>query len=148
MIRRCSRRDLLREMAGAALAAGAWPIAATGGSAQSSSPVRMHTRPIPSSGEALPVVGLGTYINFDVTPGSAEYRALPAVLAAMFAAGGTVIDSSPMYQRAEQTTGELLTAITPRPPAFLATKVWTSGREAGIAQMEQSFSCCARRAST
>ena len=50
-----------------------------------------------------------------------------------------MIDSSPMYQRAEQTTGELLSAMTPRPPAFLATKVWTSGRDAGIAQMEQSF---------
>ena len=99
----------------------------------------MQTRPIPSSGEALPVVGLGTYINFDVAPGTAEYRALPAVLAALFAAGGTVIDSSPMYQRAEQTTGELLSAMTPRPPAFLATKVWTSGRDAGVAQMEQSF---------
>jgi diketogulonate reductase-like aldo/keto reductase len=99
----------------------------------------MHTRPIPSSGEALPVVGLGTYINFDVTPGSADYRRLPDVLRMLFAGGGTVIDSSPMYRRAEQTTGELLGAVTPRPAAFLATKVWTSGRDAGIAQMEQSF---------
>jgi diketogulonate reductase-like aldo/keto reductase len=99
----------------------------------------MHTRPIPSSGEALPVVGLGTYINFDVAPGSAEYQRLPDVLRTLFAAGGTVIDSSPMYRRAEQTTGELLSAMTPRPPAFLATKVWTSGRDAGLKQMEQSF---------
>ena len=50
-----------------------------------------------------------------------------------------MIDSSPMYRRAEQTTGELLAAMSPRPTAFLATKVWTSGREAGVAQMEQSF---------
>lgn len=99
----------------------------------------MHTRPIPSSGEALPVVGLGTYINFDVAPGSAEYQRLPDVLRTLFAAGGTVIDSSPMYRRAEQTTGELLSAMTPRPAPFLATKVWTSGRDAGLAQMEQSF---------
>ncbi|MGE0362086.1 MAG: aldo/keto reductase [Vicinamibacterales bacterium] len=99
----------------------------------------MHTRPIPSSGEALPVVGVGTWLNFDVAPGSADYQRLPGVLDALFAAGGTVIDSSPMYRRAEQTTGELLAARATRPPAFLATKVWTSGRDAGIAQMEQSF---------
>lgn len=99
----------------------------------------MHTRPIPSSGEALPVVGLGTYLNFDVQPASADYQALPAVLDALFAAGGSVIDSSPMYGRAERSTGELLAARTPRPRAFLATKVWTSGREAGLAQMEASF---------
>ena len=96
-------------------------------------------RPIPSSGRALPVVGLGTYINFDVTPGSEAYRALPAVLDALFAAGGSVIDSSPMYGRAEQTTGELLGSAGTRSKAFIATKVWTSGREAGLAQMEQSF---------
>jgi diketogulonate reductase-like aldo/keto reductase len=105
---------------------------------QGAKPTRMHTRPIPSSGEPLPVVGLGTYINFDVSPGTADYQALPAVLRALFASGGTVIDSSPMYRRAERTVGELLGAMTPRPAAFLATKVWTSGREAGIAQMEQS----------
>jgi diketogulonate reductase-like aldo/keto reductase len=99
----------------------------------------MHTRPIPSSGEPLPVIGLGTYINFDVAPGSADYQRLPDVLRALFAAGGRVVDSSPMYRRAERTTGELLEAMTPRPPAFLATKVWTPGRDAGLAQMEQSF---------
>jgi aryl-alcohol dehydrogenase-like predicted oxidoreductase len=99
----------------------------------------MITRPIPSSGEALPVVGVGTWINFDVAPGSADYAALSGVLDALFNAGGTVIDSSPMYGRAERTTGELLAARSPRPAAFLATKVWTSGRDAGIAQMEASL---------
>lgn len=57
----------------------------------------------------------------------------------LFAAGGNVIDSSPMYGRAERTAGELLAARDPRPQTFLATKVWTSGREAGLAQMEKSF---------
>ncbi len=99
----------------------------------------MTTRHIPSSGQALPVIGLGTYINFDVSPGSGDYQRLPAVLDTLFAARGSVIDSSPMYGRAEQTTGELLAASGERPSAFLATKVWTSGREAGLAQMEQSF---------
>lgn len=99
----------------------------------------MKTRRIPSSAEELPVIGLGTYIKFDVEPGSAAYRALPEVLDALFAAGGTVIDSSPMYGRAERTAGELLAGRDPRPRTFLATKVWTSGRAAGIAQMEESF---------
>ena len=99
----------------------------------------MHTRPIPSTREALPVIGCGTWIGFDHRPGSAEYQRLPGVLDALFAAGGSVVDSSPMYGRAEETTGELLVASKQRAKAFLATKVWTSGRDAGIAQMEQSF---------
>jgi aryl-alcohol dehydrogenase-like predicted oxidoreductase len=99
----------------------------------------MTTRPIPSTREALPVIGCGTWIGFDVSPGSAEYQRLPGVLDALFAAGGTLIDSSPMYGRAEAVVGALLAASGQRDKAFLATKVWTSGREAGIAQMEQSF---------
>jgi len=101
--------------------------------------MQMTTRPIPSTKEALPVIGCGTWIGFDRRPGTDEYQRLPGVLEALFAAGGTVIDSSPMYGRSEETTGELLAAAKPRTKPFLATKVWTSGREAGIAQMEQSF---------
>ncbi|AZV26524.1 aldo/keto reductase [Pseudomonas syringae] len=100
----------------------------------------MQTRVIPSSSEPLPLVGLGTYRGFDVAPGDPVYKQLPAVLGELFKKGGTVIDSSPMYGRAEETTGELLSIHEPRSPAFLATKVWTRGREEGIAQMEQSFS--------
>jgi aryl-alcohol dehydrogenase-like predicted oxidoreductase len=99
----------------------------------------MNTRPIPSTNEALPVIGCGTWVGFDHAPGSTEYQRLPGVLDALFDAGGTLLDSSPMYGRAEQTTGELLAASKNRAKAFLATKVWTRGREAGIAQMEQSF---------
>ena len=99
----------------------------------------LTTRPIPASGEALPVIGCGTYIGFDVAPGSAAYAQLPGVLDTLFAAGGSVLDSSPMYGRAETTTGELLAEAGSRARAFLATKVWTSGREAGMAQIEQSF---------
>ncbi|WP_212624810.1 aldo/keto reductase [Pseudomonas sp. PP3] len=99
----------------------------------------MQTRVIPSSQESLPIVGLGTYRGFDVAPHDPAYKQLPAVLGALFEKGGTVIDSSPMYGRAEETTGELLSIHEPRSPAFLATKVWTRGREEGIAQMEQSF---------
>ncbi len=99
----------------------------------------MHTRPIPSSGEALPVIGLGTYVGFDVAAGSSKYKQLPGVLDALFSAGGRVIDSSPMYGRAEATTGALLSAPPARPRAFIATKVWTRGREAGVKQMQQSM---------
>ncbi len=99
----------------------------------------MPTRIIPATGEALPVIGLGTYRGFDVGPGAAGYDRLPAVLDALFAAGGSVIDSSPMYGLAERTVGELLSVRHPRPRAFIATKVWISGREAGIRQMADSF---------
>jgi aryl-alcohol dehydrogenase-like predicted oxidoreductase len=99
----------------------------------------MQTRAIPSSNEPLPIVGLGTYRGFDVAPEEPAYKQLPGVLRALFEKGGTVIDSSPMYGRAEENTGELLSIHEPRSPAFLATKVWTRGREEGIAQMEQSF---------
>ncbi|BAP44462.1 aldo/keto reductase [Pseudomonas sp. StFLB209] len=99
----------------------------------------MQTRAIPSSNEPLPVIGVGTYRGFDVATSSPAYKQLRSVLDALFAAGGTVIDSSPMYGRAEQTTGELLSIHEPRSPAFLATKVWTRGRKEGIAQMEESL---------
>lgn len=97
----------------------------------------MHTRKIPSSGEALPVIGCGTYRGFDV--GSAAYGRLAQVLDALFAAGGRVIDSSPMYGRAEGVNGDLLAQADAHGKAFIATKVWTRGRAAGIAQMEDSF---------
>jgi diketogulonate reductase-like aldo/keto reductase len=99
----------------------------------------MQTRPIPVSGQALPVIGLGTYQGFDVAPGSAEYERLPGVLQALFAAGGAVIDSSPMYGRAETTTGELIAASGTRHQAFVASKVWTRGRSDGLRQMEASL---------
>ncbi len=99
----------------------------------------MQTRPIPSSGQPLPVIGLGTYQGFDVAPGSAAYAQLPDVLRALFAAGGSVIDSSPMYGRAEATTGELLATAGSRSRAFLATKVWTRGRAEGLRQIDESL---------
>ena len=98
----------------------------------------METRAIPSSGEKLPVIGCGTYLGFDVNIGSSSYYRLPGVLAALFSAGGTVLDSSPMYGRAEEVVGRLLTTDD-RKRAFLATKVWTRGRTDGIAQMERSL---------
>jgi diketogulonate reductase-like aldo/keto reductase len=102
-------------------------------------PRRMKTRPIPASGEALPVIGCGTYVGFDQAPGTLAYALLAGVVEALLDAGGKMLDSSPMYGRAEETTGELLAANGRRDETFLATKVWTSGRAEGVRQMEVSF---------
>ena len=136
-----TRAQLLRLGAGLAVSAALPAVAQAPATALPSSRSTMNTRPIPSSRdrETLPVIGCGTWVGFGHPPGSAEYQRLPGVLQALFDAGGTVLDSSPMYGRAEQTTGELLAASPQRTRAFLATKVWTRGREAGIAQMTQSF---------
>jgi diketogulonate reductase-like aldo/keto reductase len=99
----------------------------------------MRTRPIPSTGEALPVIGCGTYMGFDRAPGSAEFAKLGAVVDALLAAGGTVIDSSPMYGKAEAAVGQVLAAQPTQRKPFLATKVWTTGRAGGIRQMENSL---------
>jgi aryl-alcohol dehydrogenase-like predicted oxidoreductase len=99
----------------------------------------MQTRPIPASGEALPVIGCGTYMGFDRSPGSPEFAQLPRVLSALFQAGGTVVDSSPMYGKAEAAVGQVLAEGGLAGQPFLATKVWTSGRAAGIRQMENSL---------
>ncbi|HVC55505.1 MAG TPA: aldo/keto reductase [Stellaceae bacterium] len=98
----------------------------------------MMTRPIPSSGEAMPVIGLGTSQVFDVGA-DAPARAGPrAAVIALVAGGGRMIDTSPMYGPAEAVTGDLVAELGVRPQIFLATKVWTSGREEGIAQMRRS----------
>lgn len=94
-------------------------------------------RSIPSSGESLPVYGMGSWKTFDAAPGADRKRLRP-VLDAFFDAGCRVIDTSPMYGRAEAALGELLPPLD-AVPAFVATKVWTRGREEGIAQMEESF---------
>jgi diketogulonate reductase-like aldo/keto reductase len=98
----------------------------------------MLTRPIPHSGETLPVIGIGTWENFDFTPKAPERVALAQVLESLFAAGGRLIDSSPMYGKAEALVGSLL-AERHEPKPFVATKVWTEGKREGVAQMEQSF---------
>lgn len=99
----------------------------------------MHARPIPSTGRMLPVVGCGTWLGFDVGSDPLRLPQRAAVLAALFDAGGSVVDSSPMYGSAESVVGELLQAGGSRQQAFLATKVWTSGKSAGIEQMERSM---------
>jgi diketogulonate reductase-like aldo/keto reductase len=100
---------------------------------------RMHTRKIPATGEPLPVVGCGTWRTFDVGSAPADRAPLAEVLKVLFEAGGSVIDSSPMYGKSEGVVGDLLAAAGTRDKAFLATKVWTSGRDPGVEQMNDSF---------
>lgn len=100
---------------------------------------KMLTRTIPSSGKPLPVIGLGTWQTFDVGTDAAERGPLSEVLKELFAGGGSVIDSSPMYGRSEGVVGDLLQGAGSHDKAFLATKVWTRGKAEGIAQMNRSF---------
>lgn len=99
----------------------------------------MITRKIPSTGEQVPAVGIGSYSTFDV----ADSSKVRPVLERFLALGGRVIDSSPMYGRAETAIGEMLAALRKTTPAtpqpFLATKVWTTGKREGIAQMTSSM---------
>jgi aryl-alcohol dehydrogenase-like predicted oxidoreductase len=126
-----------REMLG--LAGGAAALAAFAGVARAAARGHMISKPIPSTGEMLPVVGVGTYLTFDVSLGAEERARLTEVLEALFAAGGRVIDSSPMYGRSEEVAGALLEEMGARAKAFIATKVWTHGRDEGIAQMRRSL---------
>jgi diketogulonate reductase-like aldo/keto reductase len=100
----------------------------------------MLTRPIPRSGEALPVLGLGTFRAFDTSLTAAPIReALAQVIRQLVVAGGSMIDSSPMYGRSEAVVGDLLDGEKLRDKVFIATKVWTRGKREGIAAMENSL---------
>jgi diketogulonate reductase-like aldo/keto reductase len=96
-------------------------------------------RTIPSTGEKLPVVGLGSWQTFDVGASPMERAPLREVLQRFVQLGGKVIDSSPMYGRAEGLIGDLTSELHLRDELFLATKVWTTGRQAGIDSMERSL---------
>jgi diketogulonate reductase-like aldo/keto reductase len=99
----------------------------------------MLTRAIPSTGEKIPAVGLGTWQVFDVGESPNERTPLKEVLARFVQLGGKVIDTSPMYGRAEAVLGDLTSQLHLRDALFLATKVWTSGKQAGIDSMQRSF---------
>ena len=98
----------------------------------------MLTRPIPSTGEKMPVVGLGTWPVFDVGADDRSREPLREVVRRLVEAGGSMIDTSPMYGRAEGVTGDIVAELALREKVFLATKVWISGRDNGVAQMARS----------
>jgi len=99
---------------------------------------RMLSRPIPSSGEELPAIGLGTWSVFDVSSTPDEIAARKQIVDSLLGEGGSVIDTSPMYNRSEKVIGDIIQAGAPRQAMFIATKVWTNGRDSGVAQMQRS----------
>jgi diketogulonate reductase-like aldo/keto reductase len=99
----------------------------------------MHSRKIPSSGEALPAIGLGTWQSFDVGADAGARQALGGVLKALHDGGGRLVDSSPMYGRSESVVGDLDSALGLGESLFMATKVWTQGREQGVREMQRSI---------
>ncbi len=100
----------------------------------------LATRTIPSTGEKLPVIGMGTSGSFEVGENTPEYEALREVLKVFFAGGGTVIDTAPTYRNAEDVLGVLLAEQTLRPKAWLATKLsGVRGRDAGLAQFKSTL---------
>jgi aryl-alcohol dehydrogenase-like predicted oxidoreductase len=128
-----------RTFAAAALAAAGCDRAPAG----AQEPAKMDTTPlitrqVPSSGEALPIVGLGTWQAFDISPGGEDWAQAREALKAFAARGGKVVDSSPMYGRAEAAIGALSADLGVRPKLFLASKVWTRGRAAGERQLADS----------
>jgi diketogulonate reductase-like aldo/keto reductase len=95
-------------------------------------------RRIPSTGEEVPAVGLGTARTFNLTPGESR-EPVKEVLRLFVGMGGTVVDTSPMYGTAETVIGDLASELNVIDSLFIATKVWTRGRESGIEQMETSM---------
>ncbi len=136
MSEQISRRDATRLLAGTAASL----LISRSLTAQEAEKARTTLqRAIPSSGEKLPAIGLGTYQSFDVGASAAERQPVEEVLRAFVKLGGRVIDSSPMYGKSEEVIGDLSAKAGVQKELFLATKVWTQGKDAGIASMERSF---------
>ena len=126
------RRATLSRLGGLAAALAVTPAHSAG--------APLHARRVPASGERLPVIGLGTWQVFDAGADAARRATLRDTLAAFASGGGRVIDSSPMYGSSEAVVGDLSADLDLRQKLFLATKIWTTGREAGEQQMEKSLS--------
>jgi len=134
MLNFMNRRDAVKTM----IAAGAGAAIGRHLMGNDAVPARI-TRPIPKSGQPLPVIGLGTSKVFDVGPGASDRAGVKGVLEELAKAGGHLVDSSPMYGRAEEVIGELVAAGSLRDRLFLASKVWTTGRDAGASQIETTL---------
>jgi aryl-alcohol dehydrogenase-like predicted oxidoreductase len=133
-VNQMTRREAAR-LIGASATGLVLPISARAASESTT----MLARTIPSSGEKLPVIGLGTWRAFDVDLTTDNRRQLEEVLSLFVKLGSRVIDSSPMYGRAEEVIGDLTANLGIRDKVFLATKVWTRGKENGIKSMERSM---------
>jgi len=127
------RRDLLKGALGAFLTLSMTPIRLN---AKAQDVIK---KAIPSSGELIPVMGMGTSRTFDVGGDKVALSQLAQVLRVFFDNGGSVIDSSPMYGSSEKVLGELLKTTKNKENLFSATKVWTDGKQSGIQQMNESL---------
>ncbi|MFL9814005.1 aldo/keto reductase [Stutzerimonas sp. VN223-3] len=130
-----TRRQLLHRSAVLAAIAALGPLLPS--LAQAAEPLRMRT--IPASGEMLPVIGLGTSRTHDISLDDVEMEALLDVLRVFVEGGAKVIDTAPSYGNADRVVGELVQRLDARDQVFLATKVSSTGRERGMAQIEASF---------
>lgn len=126
------RRRFLQHLSALGLAAFIPPL---GARAEQSA---IHTRPIPKSGERLPIVGMGSWLTFAVGDDPQAMAVRVKVLQAFFEAGGTLVDSSPMYGSSEEVIGHCLQQLDKTEGVFSATKVWTTGWQAGVRQMHRS----------
>lgn len=131
------RRTVLKLLA-AATATGLAPTSEASPDLRGST-VNMSTRPVRPSGEAIPVIGLGSADTFNVDASETSRAPLADVLRGLVGGGGSVVDTSPMYGNAETVIGDLVHQLGLRQKLWLATKVWTRGREAGRKQIEESF---------
>ncbi len=130
------RREFVLQGAAIAIAARLGRTAAGGFPTRAAS---MIDRPIPSTGERLPIVGMGTWQTFDVGRSPAERSAQKEVLRLVAELGGKLVDSSPMYGESERVVGDLMAELDLRRKLFVATKVWTRGEAEGVKQMETSL---------
>jgi aryl-alcohol dehydrogenase-like predicted oxidoreductase len=129
-----SRAQFLRlaAVAGACAASGALGPAALALAAElEARKAPVLRRPIPSSGEMLPVIGVGTAVVYNLDESDARFPLLVDTLRTFLAQGGAVIDTAPSYGRAEKCVGEILRRTGGRDQAFLATKIGSSGEQAG-----------------
>lgn len=135
-----SRRKFMSSTAAAAAALTLTPFGASARAEDAAASVKMATRAIPSTGEQLPVIGMGTSGSFEVSEGTPEYEALREVLKIFFEGGGTVVDTAPTYSVAEDVMGALLHDAGLTPKAWIATKIsGVQGREAGLAQFTDTL---------
>ncbi len=128
----CTRRNVLGSLLALGTGAALWPMSGT------AQPKAALTRPIPSSGEALPVVGLGSWITFNVGNDRVARDSCAEVMRNFFDAGGRMIDSSPMYGSSQEVIGYGLARLGSPPRLFSADKVWISSGAGGPAQIEKS----------